>query len=400
LPLVVSAREKRFGYCQTQATGVRVKTCTVEVFITGTLTHPTQIYQDNIGTPLGNPFTASTTTGLWSFYADNSRVDVKFSGGTPTITPAYTLSDWLFLDLGVGTDITVQSLSSALANIAQAGFIRLAAADTINWRNAANTGDIQLRIFQATGGYPADTLLFTDSPGTGAKGIMAGFFAQDGTTATIATAGALRLHSTDVINWRNNANTADISLSKTATDQINLSSFAALLLPAAAISASVNPAQSGVLRLASTDSICWRNGISTGDQCLSKNASDILAWPASISVNGETFNSAARSVITAFLPGNLTTTWTAGTWALSKPIIATSVRVQVKTAPVGCSPNAVVRIGDGVTNVDTPIVAAVSGGASAQFWGGGTLTISVLTAAAGCSTPPADANLIMEYRTN
>src|SRR6266404_3310836 len=50
--------------------------------------------------------------------------DVKVSGGAPTISPPYTLSDYLFLDLGdpIG-DVTVQSLRSASANIAQSGFI-------------------------------------------------------------------------------------------------------------------------------------------------------------------------------------------------------------------------------------------------------------------------------------
>jgi len=96
----VKANEKRFGYCQTQNGGTRVINCTITVYLTGTLTKPDQIYSDNLGTPIGNPFTASNTTGLWSFYAPNGRYDVQFSGGSPTISPAYTLSDYLFLDIG------------------------------------------------------------------------------------------------------------------------------------------------------------------------------------------------------------------------------------------------------------------------------------------------------------
>lgn len=473
LPLVVSAREKRFGYCQTQSLGTRVKTCTVEVFITGTLSHPTQIYQDNIGTPLGNPFTASSSTGLWFFYADNARYDVKFSGGTPTITPAYTLSDYLFLDIGSNLTFTAVALQSASANIAQAGFIRMAQSDSIRWRNSANTDDLRLYLQPLAGNQPVDLLTFGLAAGgtgaiaagafiqdgtsttvaatgalrmhiadfiswrnaantndfilaaaaaqgnlpeslyvqnqasPGAEGFLAGAFIQNGAVATIAAAGALRLHPSDTINWRNNANTGDVVLSRTgAADSL---SWPNSINAGANFNAGIgghfntgNPsgAVTGTVALASTDTICWRNATNVSDQCLSKNSADALVWPNAISINGDTVSGAARAAFTAFLPGNLTSTWTAGTWVLSKPINATSIRVQVKTAPVGCSPNAVIRIGDGVTNWDTTITAAANGGPSGQSWGLTTLTVSVLTAAAGCGTSPADANLIMEYRTN
>lgn len=440
LPLVVSAREKRFGYCQTQSLGTRVKTCTVEVFITGTLSHPTQIYQDNIGTPLGNPFTASSSTGLWFFYADNARYDVKFSGGTPTITPAYTLSDYLFLDMGGLQNISALAFQSASANIAQSGTVQLAASDTVCWRNVANSADdclsqdgsnrltfsssfigmfttasanpAQSGIFRLASGdsigwrnnaNTGDNILNKDAADALRLDHFPNVFSNRFTSASAnppALGGFMRLATDDKINWRNTANSADISLSKTAADQIDLSQFTALRLPVAAITPTTNPALSGILQLASTDTICWRNATNVSDQCLSKNSADVLVWPNAISINGDTVSGAARAAFTAFLPGNLTSTWTAGTWVLSKPINATSIRVQVKTAPVGCSPNAVIRIGDGVTNWDTTITAAANGGPSGQSWGLTTLTVSVLTAAAGCGTSPADANLIMEYRTN
>lgn len=459
LPVCLSAREKRFGYCQTQSLGVRVKTCTVEVFITGTLSHPTQIYQDNIGTLLGNPFTASSSTGLWFFYADNARYDVKFSGGTPTITPAYTLSDYLFLDIGSNLTFTAVALQSASANIAQAGFIRMATSDTINWRNAANTEDWKISIISAQGNQ-SEAFYFSNTADTGISQLIAGAFVQNGTVATVATAGALRLHgsdsidwrnsanngdikiqtsgagngnypadtlnptggfganffsanssvtaasglirlqSIDTISWRNNANTGDITLNKDTSDALRLDHFPNVFSNRFTSASANPPALSGFMRIATDDTICWRNATNVSDQCLSKNSADALVWPNAVSINGDTVSGAARAAFTAFLPGNLTSTWTAGTWVLSKPINATSIRVQVKTAPVGCSPNAVIRIGDGVTNWDTTITAAANGGPSGQFWGLTTLTVSVLTAAAGCGTSPADANLIMEYRTN
>lgn len=144
LPFCLSAREKRFGYCQTQNAGVRVTGCTVTVYVTGTLTLAT-LYQDNSGTLMGNPFTASPTSGLWQFYSDNGRYDVQFSGGSPTISPAYTLSDLLFLDLGQQT-LIAGTFQSASTNIAHSGVLQLAAIDQICWRNNANTADLCVAI--------------------------------------------------------------------------------------------------------------------------------------------------------------------------------------------------------------------------------------------------------------
>lgn len=48
------------------------------------------------------------------------------------------------------------------------------------------------------------------------------------------------------------------------------------------ISSSANPATTGILRLASADTICWRNNGNSGNLCMSKDANDVLTWPASI----------------------------------------------------------------------------------------------------------------------
>ena len=57
--------------------------CTVEVFLTGTTTHPSNIYSDNLSTPtpLANPFTANTD-GSFGFYAATTACyDIVTSGG-------------------------------------------------------------------------------------------------------------------------------------------------------------------------------------------------------------------------------------------------------------------------------------------------------------------------------
>lgn len=47
------------------------------------------------------------------------------------------------------------------------------------------------------------------------------------------------------------------------------------------ISNSPNPASTGVLELATTDAVCWRNQAGTTNLCLTKDASDILNWTGS-----------------------------------------------------------------------------------------------------------------------
>lgn len=74
--------------------GTPAPLCTVTVFAAGT-TNISTIYNDNVGTPQNNPFTADVNA-LFFFYAANGRYDVQFSGAG-IVTP-YTLSDFLLAD--------------------------------------------------------------------------------------------------------------------------------------------------------------------------------------------------------------------------------------------------------------------------------------------------------------
>lgn len=47
------------------------------------------------------------------------------------------------------------------------------------------------------------------------------------------------------------------------------------------ISETPSPASSGILRLASSDGICWRNQAGTENLCIAKDANDILSWAGS-----------------------------------------------------------------------------------------------------------------------
>src|SRR4029077_79491 len=257
LGVSASAREKRFGYCQTANLGLRVTNCTVEVFVTGTLTHPTNgIFQDNLGTPQSNPFTANATTGLWSFYADNGHYDVQFSGGAPTISPTYTLSDWLFRDLGVQPLVST-AFQSASANIAQSGVIQLASADSICWANASpRTSDNCLS--ETAGG----TLTFNGAVEVQTNTVYTatGFVTHSGgdtfTLVPTFSAGITGTGSTGAL-------LPGTGIPSTLLSTANV--YSAIQTAPAWVSATVNPALSGVLRLAATDSISIRNLTNSAD---------------------------------------------------------------------------------------------------------------------------------------
>jgi hypothetical protein len=118
------------------------------------------------------------------------------------------------------------------------------------------------------------------------------------------------------------------------------------------------------------------------------------------SIGGDTISASPRALYSALLPGALTSAWTAATLTLDKAITVTRVQVQPKTAPAGCTTSAVVRLSDGSTTQDVTIAAAAndSGAISKNYAAAAALTIAVQTAAAGCTTSPADANVVVQYR--
>ena len=119
-----------------------------------------------------------------------------------------------------------------------------------------------------------------------------------------------------------------------------------------------------------------------------------------VALSGETLTASPRGEQNVFLPGALTSTWTGATWTPDKAVTVTRLQVQAKTAPSGCTTNAIVRLSDGTTPVNLTVAATAndSGSISQNYAAGASLTIAVQTAAAGCTTSPADANVIVQYR--
>ena len=114
----------------------------------------------------------------------------------------------------------------------------------------------------------------------------------------------------------------------------------------------------------------------------------------------ESFNNNPRAEQNIFLPGALTSTWTGATWTNDKAVTVTRIQVQAKTAPAGCTTNAIVRFTDSTTPINLTISAAAndSGALSQNYAAGSSLQVLVQTAAAGCTTSPADANVTVQYR--
>ena len=70
-------------------------------------------------------------------------------------------------------------------------------------------------------------------------------------------------------------------------------------------SRSTNPAQSGVLRLASTDAIAWRNTANGADVLLAKDSSDNLTY-AGAQLTGNPYLGANQTVLTSLVSGTAT----------------------------------------------------------------------------------------------
>jgi hypothetical protein len=77
---------QRFESWVENQVGQPVSGASVDVYLTGTTTHPTNIYSDNGVTPAPNPLTTDAN-GRFVFYAPNGVYDIKVSGtGVTTFT--------------------------------------------------------------------------------------------------------------------------------------------------------------------------------------------------------------------------------------------------------------------------------------------------------------------------
>jgi hypothetical protein len=238
----------------------------------------TPIFSTAAGAGQANPFNADLN-GNFSFYATpgaNYTISITGFGVIGYNLPFFAP----LVSVGIIGNINVSSVTSTTPNPAVAGFIRMACNDTINWRNNANSGDdILSDTCPVNGNIPADSLKYAGS------GFVGNFFASNNTG--ISLSGFLRLSTNDSIAWRNNAGNADIVIAKTIAsgnlpgDTIaigggNQGLFANFFADGTGGTSAL--AGSGVARLNSASTLCWRNNANSGDLCLSKNASDFFLF--------------------------------------------------------------------------------------------------------------------------
>jgi hypothetical protein len=233
---------------------------------------------------------------------------------------------------------------SSSANVAASGVLRLASGESIAWRNNASTNDFVLAKSAASGNAP-ESIYVQNQASPGTEGFSAGAFIQNGAVATVAAAGALRLHPNDTINWRNNANNADVALSKNASDQLLF------------------------------------NGVVVGDV-----SSFRATW------GGVAFGMANLGAVAAFIP--------------DKAITVTSYGYSLPPGQglgTGCSTQPVLRVTDGSVIGPSLTVANSNGQGSLNTSLNypaldNTLRIEISFASAGCATQWGNVNLWVQYR--
>jgi hypothetical protein len=140
------------------------------------------------------------------------------SGGGPAVPTFRSLAT-----SDIPLNLTFSTLTSASANPASTGRLRLSytasGGDGVCWRSQSNLTDYCL-FSDGYGGVP----LVTDVLNWSGIGITAALYAGN-TSAFTAQSGLFRMLTTESACWRNNANSADTCLSKNSSDQLQFNSI-------------------------------------------------------------------------------------------------------------------------------------------------------------------------------
>lgn len=223
----------------------------------------------------GNATTATTATNATNVAttstATNSNYYPLFVASSSNGNQAPSLSTGITLNPSTNV-VSAAAFTSSAANPAAAGVIRLANGDNLRFRNNANSADLALNT------NSSDALSWAGVPFLSSAGVLlaAGFPAMTGDVTSSAGSLATTLASS-------------ISGGKT---------FSTSLTSPAYISSSSNPASAGIVRLANTDAIKWRNNANGADVSLTKDTSDQLSW------GGTSFLSSAGVLLAAGEPAH------------------------------------------------------------------------------------------------
>jgi len=307
------------------------------------------------------------TTRSFSFnFYDNSTNTASWS---QQVDPTGTTGGSWIIARGSGGGGGVRRLTFFGATSGAITRINSESTGAVQFNNDANAG---------TGGITVCTGTATPScPSSPSISSTNDHFANNSTatafksaTANPAGAGSLRLAKTDAINFRNNANTADLTALAESTDILQVGEAV--------------------------------NGINVpGPANFANVTASGTVSAAAISTGGDSFAGTPRIAWGSFLPGALSTTWTAAQFTLKKAISVVQIDLRAKTAPAGCTTFPVVQITDGTT----PINVTMNSAGVAQTVAGGqnyavnaTLLVKVSTAGAGCTTNASDVNVTVQYK--
>ena len=124
--------------------------------------------------------------------------------------------------------------------------------------------------------------------------------------------------------------------------------------------------------------------------------SPILTDPT---IDGQKLDAPPIATFSAFLPGALSTSYTASTFTPDYGIVVTRVEITLKTASQGCSSSPVISLlGTNDLDVSVPLPLVDSGPVNVPMDAGTPVQILLSTPAQGCSIPPQDANVVVHYQ--
>jgi hypothetical protein len=109
--------------------------------------------------------------------------------------------------------------------------------------------------------------------------------------------------------------------------------------------------------------------------------------------------SADRSTFSTFFPGPFTSVWDGARWTPDRPITVTRMSASSKNPVAGCSAFAVVEVTDGPNSVSLTLNAQHVEAAFAQTYKAGVPLAVRIVVASNCASPPADVNLLVQYKT-
>jgi hypothetical protein len=145
--------------------------------------------------------------------------------------------------------------------------------------SGAGTGQIRTDVPVAVTGATAEGTSIAVARADHQHGAVAAGPPLTSLTANPAATGVVRLAKTDAVSFRNNANSADLPIGINASDALTFNGS-----PIGAgggapfISNTANPAATGIVRLAKTDAVSFRNNANTADLPVAISAADALTF--------------------------------------------------------------------------------------------------------------------------